>query len=434
MATINLYLALLVSLWFPLNKTILKYLVAFWVITWVLQGNHKSKWHQLKTFTKEHKLLYLPFIFYIINALGFLYSYNKSSALHDLEVKLSLLIFPLIFISIGHLYKKHIIQFFNFFLIGNLIASVICLVVALLNSMGVNHGEMLFETAINQNYSNQSFFLLVGNRQSLFSYTYLSIFHHPGYFSMYLVFAVIVAYYQYRLAVKKRWKTIYLSLLVFFYIMIYLLSTRAGLISLSATLISLTIIEFTKSKHYALVFLVSFTLNYGLYKAITVSKLKKNVEELKEITTQPTDPTIKGQDKIKHRDTRFIIWKSALQIIKRNVWFGVGTGDTRKALIEEFRKEKFRKGINSGFNSHNQYFEIFLSGGILSFFTLMAMLIVSFIYSLKNNRLILSFLICLVAFNFLFESMLETMAGVIFFSFFYCLLVAFSPPPLIKNK
>jgi O-antigen ligase len=424
---------MLICFWLPLNKTVLKYLIALWVVSWIFQGNYKQKLLQFKSLSKEHLILLLPVVYFIINAMGIFYSQNTPAALHDIEVKLSLLFFPLIFITIGQSYKPLLNRLLSLFIWGSLAASLVCLIVALLNSVGINHGQMLFETAINQNYTDQSFFLLVGNRQSYFSYAYLSVFHHPGYFSMYLVFAVIVAYYKYRLTEKKRRKTLYLLSIAFFYIMVYLLSTRAGLISLSATLISLTVIEFTKSRHYALVFLVSFTLNYGLYKAITVSKLKSNVEELKEITRPKTEPGTTQKKDIQFKDTRLIIWKNALQIIKNNVWFGVGNGDTRKTLMAEFRNDKFSHGVYKGLNTHNQYFETFISGGVFSFLVLLSFLIIPFFYSLKHNRLILSFLICLVGFNFLFESMLETMAGSIFLSFFYCLLVTIAPPGLTKK-
>lgn len=478
---INFAFSLLFVFWLPFDKSFLLYIVFLWVLTWLLEGNFIKKAKQNIERKRNIFLLLLPVLFYSIHILGYFISSNKSAALFDLEVKLSLLIFPIVFLTANTLYKKYGKLILKFFIAGIIVASMISIILAISHSSSFVNGEFIFQTSIYKQFNNQSFFELVGRRFSFFSYVELSVFHHPSYFSMYLIFGVLVSYYLYRSSERVKYKSIYLGIILLFYVMVYLLSTRAGLLALSTTLISLIIIEFAKSRSYALVFLVFFSLNYGLYKAMTLSKLKQNVVELKNIVqekstnevkkvveeeasvdkvvekkqiiekekikTKPqefSEKKLESADKvikvkktrsqIQKKDTRIIIWENAISVIKENILLGVGNGDVRDALTIKYTEQGFESGIKNRFNTHNQFLESMLSGGLSAIIVLMTMFIYSFFYSIKNRRILLSFLVCLVGFNFLFESMLNTIAGVIFFSFFYTFLLIYTPPRLESKK
>ncbi|MGE4289380.1 MAG: O-antigen ligase family protein [Salinivirgaceae bacterium] len=418
-----------------MSKQFISPIIILFSITWLFNLK-QIEWDILKNRNRTISwLLLLPTIYFIINIISALVSNNKHYALFDLEVKLSLLLFPLIVLSSSELIYRFRLYFLKVFLLGNLVALIIDLIVATINSIHFHEGSFQFLPAINEAFNNQSFFLLIGNRLSHFSYVKFSVFHHPAYFSMFLNLGVVISYYFFKTTIERKHKVFYLGLILIFYLGIYLLSTRSGLLALFTTLVALTVIEFSKKSNYVLVFLLSFSLNYGLYKAITVSKIKDNVKEIAELSTQ-NDSGPKSGKPVKYRDTRLNIWDASLKQIKQNFWFGVGNGDVKHALIQQYKSNNFLPGVQKRLNTHNQYLETQLSGGIISTLILLAMLILGLIHAFKENKLIFGFLICVVGFNFLFESMLNTMAGVIFFSFFYSFLIRFSPPKLsvVLNK
>lgn len=436
MQTINFSFALLVVFFLPFHLRPLLIVVFFWILSWLLEFNFKAKFILNTKGKISYKLLLGLVVFYFLHIAGSFYSSNINSALFDLEVKLSLILFPLVFITSNWLYKQHRKMLLYSFLFGLFVSSLFCLGVAFLSSIGLIDGEIIFNTAISQRYADESFFLLVGNRLSLFSYTRLSVFLHPTYYSMYLIFGVIVSYYFYRISEKKRLKSIFIFMMIFFYVMVYLLSTRAGLISLSATLISLTIVESVRKKNYALIFFISFALIYALYAAMTLTPLNKNIKEVKQwVETEQNKQSItKENRKIEFKASRFLIWQSSLNTIQDNFLFGTGTGSVKDQLKVRFRQVGFQEGVEKNYDAHNQYLNTFISHGIIGFILLILMLASIFFYSLKNNRILLSYLLSLVAFNFLFESIMSKAAGILFFAFFVSYLVIYSPTPIKEQK
>ena len=68
--------------------------------------------------------------------------------------------------------------------------------------------------------------------------------------------------------------------------------------------------------------------------------------------------------------------------------------------------------------------------GIIGLFILLLMFIIPFIDAIKQKNIVLQTFLILMFLNFLFESMLNTQAGTIFFGFFYSILVIHKPRTL----
>ena len=424
---VNFISLLLLVFWLPFKRELLPYFIDIWIITWLLEGNFVKKFKDNIKNRQQLLLILTPAFFYVINVISYFYSENKSASLFDLEVKLSLFIFPLIFLTANYLYKKYWRTVLNFFIVGNIIASVLCIVIALIHSTTINSNGIIFNFSISDIHTNESFFILIGNRVSNLSYVYISKFLHPSYFSLYLVFGITIAYFLYKTSKKQNHKIVYIISILLFYVMTYLLSSRAGLLSLSMTLILLTIIELIIGKKYFVILLVSFILNYGVYKAITVSRLKVNIKE----------SISKNEEKgkiTKTKDARLFIWENAISVIKNNLLYGVGNGDAKDELIKQYKRSNFKKGIENNLNSHNQFFDTTISGGIIGLASLLIMFLSLFYYSIKQKHLILGFFVLLLGFNFLFESMLNTISGVVFTAFFAGFLVIYTPIKLKKPE
>ena len=94
---------------------------------------------------------------------------------------------------------------------------------------------------------------------------------------MYINLGLIISFYLFKRGKEVNSKILYFGIFVFFYFMIYLLSSKAGLLSLLFVLISLMLIELKTNKNYFKVLLVFFLLLFGMYKAITVTAIELSV-------------------------------------------------------------------------------------------------------------------------------------------------------------
>lgn len=75
--------------------------------------------------------------------------------------------------------------------------------------------------------------------------------------------------------------------------------------------------------------------------------------------------------------------------------------------------------IENKLNVHNQFLETMLGQGLPGITLLFLLFFVGLIHSIKNKNWLFFTFILLVGFNYLFESMLNTQAGVVFFGFFF---------------
>ncbi|MFN0032816.1 MAG: O-antigen ligase family protein [Flavobacteriales bacterium] len=116
---------------------------------------------------------------------------------------------------------------------------------------------------------------------------------------------------------------------------------------------------------------------------------------------------------------RLEFWRASWRIITKNIWTGVGTGDTKQAFAKEYELMQSTLTMENRLRGHNQYLTHWLTYGIVGVLLLLAVLIWPL---LRSKNTLLSAFIIIAALSFLTEDTLETQAGVMFFSFFYCLL------------
>lgn len=115
--------------------------------------------------------------------------------------------------------------------------------------------------------------------------------------------------------------------------------------------------------------------------------------------------------------------KASISLIKKNFWFGVGTGDIENQLIDQYNR------INSGlkseymFHAHNQFFAIFITFGVFGFLWFVFAL---FYPPAKTARFgdyfFLTFFLIII-WSMLSDDTLETQAGATLFAFFMSLLL-----------
>ena len=122
--------------------------------------------------------------------------------------------------------------------------------------------------------------------------------------------------------------------------------------------------------------------------------------------------------------SRIFIWEACTDIIQENILAGVGTGDTKDALLEKYLKEEMSGAYEKSLNAHNQFFQTQISIGIIGSLLLLSSIFIPLFHSFRTtgNNLLTLFIIIIII-NFLVESMLETQAGVMFYAFFNSLLL-----------
>jgi len=115
---------------------------------------------------------------------------------------------------------------------------------------------------------------------------------------------------------------------------------------------------------------------------------------------------------------RWEYWKTAFHIIKKNLVFGVGTGDVANAFNKQYELENTNLTKQYQLRAHNQYITFTVAFGIIGLIIFGLSLIYPFIKNnMSNNYFYISFL-CIILLSMLSEDTLETQIGITFFAFF----------------
>jgi len=374
------------------------WVIGLLVINWAAELRF---WAKLKRIGKErHRQNLLLFSgLYFIYLIGLLYTSNMEYARFDIEVKLSLLVFPLLFATIdGRVFSFLRINYiFLTYIAGCLAASIVCLASAM-----IRYGDT--------------------GDDGLFFYTQLSLFHHAGYLAMFVNFAIVLVVFltHDNFHLFKWWHLVLITLLpVFFNLMVVLLSSKMGIISLVVIYLLMTFIFFfrqpTRKKAIFPVVMLGTVIFFMLLfpqvmeRIETTTKVVENIDAI-----QP--------DVVESTGERILVWQSAWHVIKEHPFFGVGTGDVKDALLEEYSHHGIKYAYSRRLDAHNQYLQTYLSVGLIGFLVLVTMLIWPGIAAFRRKNYIYFFFILLFGMNIMVESMFENQAGIVFYAFFNALL------------
>jgi O-antigen ligase len=122
-------------------------------------------------------------------------------------------------------------------------------------------------------------------------------------------------------------------------------------------------------------------------------------------------------------DNRIPIWKAALSVVKHNLFYGVGVGDACEKLKKEYIEAGYSGYFYDNLNAHNQYLEVLLGSGIVGFSIFISILGTMSYIAIKNRNMLYGIFILMMMLFFMFESILNRLAGVSFFSLFSFLLI-----------
>jgi hypothetical protein len=169
---------------------------------------------------------------------------------------------------------------------------------------------------------------------------------------------------------------------------------------------------FTK-KTFILVSLVATILAIGAINPVTRIRAKESFS-IKEAFYQ---------DHFGGTSIRLKKWTNAIRSIAAGSVAGYGVGDAKNKLLDQYKKDKFYLGYYNKYNSHNQYLDTLLYGGLFSF--LILILIFFYAYKYAVNKIYLLLMTNVFSVGFFTESMLSRQWGVVSFSFFLIIFTVF---------
>ncbi|NQV02915.1 MAG: O-antigen ligase family protein, partial [Bacteroidia bacterium] len=400
------YILLFLALGFaiPIKNRMATWVIGFLVINWAVE---LRLWAKLKRILHEkhnqHLLLFTGL--YFIYLIGLLYTSNMEYARFDIEVKLSLLVFPLLFATIdGRVFSFLRINYiFLTYIAGCLTASIVCLINALIRYGDTGDADVFF-------------------------YTQLSILHHSGYLAMFVNFAVVLVVFltDDHLRLFKWWHLVFITLLlVFFNLVVVLLSSKMGILSLIVIYLLMTFIFFFSKPFrikaiFPLVMLGTVILFLLLFPQ-TMERVERTTNVVENINSLQADAE-------ESTGERILVWQSAWHIIQEHPFLGVGTGDVKDALLEEYSLNGIKYAYSRRLDAHNQYLQTYLSVGLIGFIVLVTMLAWPGVLAFRRKNYIYFFFLLLFSMNILTESMFENQAGVVFYAFFNALLFLYMNP------
>jgi hypothetical protein len=399
----------------PFGRPITTPIIIVWALFSIMEII-KGQWDRFTFadfFQKPFIFLTLPIGFYMVSILGLLYTSDRHQGFFELEKKISLLAFPLLFFFFrkrDQTNQRHAI------LTGYLWGIVSCcftsISIGFYNSTKLVEGKIKFRTAVNDAVFERgdSFFEQVTQGGNYFFGDFISPFMHPSYYGMYLSFALFVAFWV--AGYKRKWATLGILLLI---LTVLLFSDAKGpLISLCCTIIFITPF-----------FLKSSKVSWGIFAiALAAIIVLLSLSPRTKLMVQDLHKTIAGVNYNSTESTalRIIVWRAASEVILENWMLGVGTGDGELAITDRTKLSN-RLAHEIKLNAHNEYLEAFMTLGLAGFSLLCTMLVWPYIHSYNRRQWIFMAFLMIVFFNMLFESLLQTFQGVVFFSFFYSLQV-----------
>lgn len=370
-------------------------IIIVWIIAFFACDNLKTGMKQVLS----NPWSYVLIGFFLLHAVGYFFSENKSGALNAIEIKLCFLAFPVLIFASSYnslRVKKIVISFIS----G-------CVLVCVF-------------------YLFRAFYLYIFHDLNAFYYTEFSYFMHPSYFAMYLVFSqlIVILFYHDWLAHLSNLKIKLGFMSLTFLSCIFLCSSKMGLIT-AFLLIPLSICSILYYKGYKKI-IIGLVIGFIVAIATVYKFFPKPFERMERAfkVTSSSD-TI---DKTDGESTavRILIWKESVKLIKENLIFGTTAGDANDQLVQAYEREGLSGALRKRLNTHNQFFQTFIGTGMLGFLLLLLMTIGALIYGIAKKNYILSLFSILMFFNFLVESMLQAQAGFIFFVFFFCFLTHYN--------
>ncbi len=387
----HLISALCIAFFLPIARLVPVF-ISIMLLNWILEGDFKTKFRRIR----NNRFAILFIAFYFIHLIGLIYTQNMDSGFFDVQVKLSLLAFPIIIA--GKPFDVADKQKIFLAFVGGCILSILLML------------------------SRAAYFYFTIHENDFFYESFSSWLIHPSYISMYLNVAIawlIINIQRVKFSEKPYSFLLGLVLILFFSVAILLLSSKLGIVTLVLLFIGFLLFYLFSRKKY-LIGLIGFTI-IGVSIFAVMRFVPEVSGRINRAIDAVTNPTV-NEAEVESSAVRLLVWSAANEVVSDNLIVGVGTGDAKDELMKVYKDRGMTGAYAHELNAHNEYYQVFISLGIIGFILLLSNLYFPFVVALRNGNIIYFLFLLIISFNFLTESMFETQAGVMFYAFFNSLL------------
>lgn len=400
--TVTFALTLVAALLLPWNFIVPPVLV-FLTTSWLLQPDWKEKWINFRSVPVAWLFLLLA-AFYVA---GYFWSENKPEAINSIVVKLAIFVAPLVFGSMRFNYTrtKLILQAF--------LAGLITVGIFMLS---------------------RSIYAYFGNSINNFSYQEFSRdIMHPSYLSLYYVVGIMICFHGILLRnaeVKK--KVVAAGFTLFFCVMIFMLASKTGLISLVIVFLFYIIYAVVRFKRYVTAAIGAIALIAAFVIALNVfPSLKERITNLTQLISSdtPIDPS-----EVESNRVRILIWQQDMQLVSENLLYGTGTGDVQDELMKKYQKAGMTGAYEKKLNAHSQFFQTAIALGLPGLLVLCGIFLAAFTWCVRRRFGFCAMFTVLLVFNFIPESMLQIQAGTLFTGFFFVFVLFAADTAVLSPK
>ncbi|WP_338358638.1 O-antigen ligase family protein [Yeosuana marina] len=393
LSKISFYSICLVAITMPLTFEINSIAI---ILAAIVNFLYVTKKQNLKLLLPNKKDM-LFIVYYLIIVISLLYTENIGMGLKNLEYNLSFIIIPVFFYRLKTLNKSEYKILIKSFILSLVLVSVFFLIIACIKY--VNKGD-----------SSVFFYHSLG---SPFEFNAI-------YFSLYICLALIFILFEIR---RENFKKL-IPIFIFLILMLLLLSSKSIIIFIFILFGYIFIIrrkvDLRRMFYLAIIFssLIVLILGSGFLK-----------ERFKKITNFDNliilkEDSMTDFSKVNGLTLRLMFVKySVLESLNNPLTFliGQGFGDKQIFLDSVYERHNMAKIIHGrkvgyyGYNTHNQYIDMFISIGFfgLCYLIFMFLKLINFV---KMDNIAISFYMLLL-WAFLFESILSVNKGIVFFVF-----------------
>ena len=424
------YLFLLFLCMFPiLPFGIMSASVILYVIVTVVL-NYKNFPKRVSSFGLKH--YFINTLFYLGVIISILYSLDKRLGLKEIEKGLSIIILPFVIFYFAPILDKKKLKGLAFTFVTTMFFFVVYIYnffIYKLSSVkkfafeGKGYLEKLYSVFVTPFSSITNNAINVINEPPIF-------FFHKAYLSLFLILTIVFVFYY--LILKNKlviYKFIGVILILFFSLVILHWFSIPNLIMLIILIIVFINKLIKKNNNKIYVALVVLVVSIGLYNLPSTQiviqnnqSIQRNIKGVKVFLNSP----FHKKDKKQRSGSRAAINECSIELTKDSFLFGYGVGSVKQQLLDCYSRKNFNVGTLYKLNSHNYYFHLLLTGGILVLLAFLFLLGNNLVISIKNKDFLYCLFLLMLIINLLSENLLFRIHGVLFFSIFNSILYTFN--------
>lgn len=392
--TVYFYAIILVAITLFLRKhSVNSIAIITLFVIWTLKKEYKKLY-----IIKKNKIIQLFILFYITFIVGAFYSSDFYEALKLLKLRLPIILFPVVFLTINFFSKRQTKKFKKVFISAAFLACLYC----------------QFRIILKWIPTKKPFINLFKDYQ--FSYSYITDYIDlpPTYFSYLLLICLIFLFDLIKNSQSIKNKTIGVFTISYFIFFIIHITSRIALVGLILLFFFLIIKSLIKSKFKLAAIIIIFLFS-GIFIA---SRFDFTVKRYKQVVN-----VFIPQKGVVHATGGYRVFsvKAFTQNFNKNPVFGVGLGDGQKDLDGYFDEIGFPH--MKGYDYHNQYIQTIIELGLVGFIVFLLVFIVPLRISIiSRNKELFLFLIITMLFLFV-ENMFIRHKGIVPYALFNALFL-----------